>query len=178
MDELVIKERLLQKDETVFEELMDEYSKLMWVIAARLIGSGSTVSPFDIEEIISDVFLHLWQKPERFDPLKGTIKSLLVVMTKSRTIDKIRKDSKGIVVEMDNYQEPLEDNSQINGQQVYQIIQTEFKEPAKEVLIRRFFYEEKPQQIVKLTGLSSKEVDNILYRGRQKIQSIILREVN
>ena len=45
------------------------------------------------EEIVQEVFLRLWNAPERFDPERGSLRSFLLVQTHRRSVDVLRSDA-------------------------------------------------------------------------------------
>jgi RNA polymerase sigma factor (sigma-70 family) len=44
-------------------------------------------------DITQEVFLDLWQKPEGFDPARGSLHSLLVTMSHHRAVDAVRSEN-------------------------------------------------------------------------------------
>ena len=44
------------------------------------------------EEIVKEVFVRLWNQPDRFDPDRGTLRSFLLAQTHGRSVDVIRSD--------------------------------------------------------------------------------------
>jgi RNA polymerase sigma-70 factor (ECF subfamily) len=44
------------------------------------------------EEVVQEVFLRLWNQPERFDPERGTLRSYLLAQTHGRSIDLLRSE--------------------------------------------------------------------------------------
>jgi RNA polymerase sigma-70 factor, ECF subfamily len=45
------------------------------------------------EEIVQEVFLRLWNDPERFDPGRGSLRSFVMATVHSRAIDLVRAES-------------------------------------------------------------------------------------
>ena len=56
---------------------------------ARRLLSGSAQA----EEIVQEVFLRLWEHPEKFDPGRGTLRSYLLAHCHGRSVDFLRSDS-------------------------------------------------------------------------------------
>jgi RNA polymerase sigma-70 factor, ECF subfamily len=46
------------------------------------------------EEMVQEVFLRLWERPERFDQSRGSLRSFLLMDTHARCVDRIRADSR------------------------------------------------------------------------------------
>lgn len=44
------------------------------------------------EEVVQEVFLRLWDHPDRFDPDRGTLRSFLLAQTHNRSVDVIRSE--------------------------------------------------------------------------------------
>lgn len=42
------------------------------------------------DDVTQEVFLRYWRRPERFDPQRGSLRSFLMVMARSATIDMLR----------------------------------------------------------------------------------------
>ena len=44
-------------------------------------------------EIVQDVFVRLWEHPDRFDVSRGTLRSFLLSMTHSRAVERVRSEA-------------------------------------------------------------------------------------
>jgi RNA polymerase sigma-70 factor (ECF subfamily) len=45
------------------------------------------------EEVVQEVFLKLWNQPERFDPERGTLRSFMLAQAHGRSVDLLRSES-------------------------------------------------------------------------------------
>ena len=171
-DEMLIK-KLLAGEPEALSYIIDTYSKLLWIVVGGILGKIGTAQ--DIEECISDVYFHVWKNPAAFDSGKGSLKTFLAILAKSKALDVYRKLSKSGIIEL---------NEAINGrdddlldyivnkemcQELYAAIAS-LTEPNKEILIRRYFFDEKPSKIAENISLPVKEVENRLYQSKLKLR--------
>ena len=68
-------------------ELYARHGGAMHGLALRMGG------PSDADDVVQDVFFRLWHRPARFDPSRGSLRSFLLMQTRSRTIDVLRSDA-------------------------------------------------------------------------------------
>lgn len=164
---------LLNHDEEVFNQVVTSYSKLLWAVAASVLTPTQPQAKEDIDELVSDVFIRLWRNPKSYDPVRGTIKTYLAVMTKSMAINLLtnRKRKKEEATDDSVFSDMVtaEEMNDLDWQELYRVVMT-LEEPTRSVIIKRFFCDMKPADIQKELNLSAKEVDNRLYRGKQKIK--------
>jgi RNA polymerase sigma-70 factor (ECF subfamily) len=64
--------------------LYDRYGGLVYGLALRVLAS-----PSEAEDLTQEIFLMLWTKCE-YDSTRGSLSTFLVMLTRSRAIDKIR----------------------------------------------------------------------------------------
>lgn len=65
MDEKSLLKRLQNRDEKVFEEIIDRYNAYVTTIVRSLLSSRGTKE--DMEEVVADAFIALWETAERIN---------------------------------------------------------------------------------------------------------------
>lgn len=160
------------RDESTFQELFRTYAKLLWAVTGSIL-SACDGSEQDIEECVSDVFIELWNHPEKFDPARGSLKSYLCRIAKNNAIDIYRKKSKENIIQLDDYMEKVAEDDLFDipdYSRLYEEIKN-LPEPTREIMVRRYFHNEKPAKIADRLGLPKKEVENRLYRGKKSLST-------
>ncbi len=77
--------RIARRDESALGELYDRYSGLLLALSRRILIDSS-----DAEEILQEVFLQVWNQAERYDRRRSSVSTWLVLITRSRSIDRLR----------------------------------------------------------------------------------------
>ena len=66
-------------------ELYDRYSPTLLGLAKRVLGNTS-----DAEEVLQEVFVHVWNHAGRYDAGRSSVPTWLVLIARSRAIDRLR----------------------------------------------------------------------------------------
>jgi RNA polymerase sigma-70 factor, ECF subfamily len=75
------------ENKDLFGDLYVEHLASVYGLASRLCGNKLGA------DVAQEVFLQLWQHPETFDPSKGSLRALLLTITRHKAIDHIRVES-------------------------------------------------------------------------------------
>lgn len=174
-----IAKRLLKKDMDVFDYIMEHYNKLLWVVVGNILGKVGSAE--DIEDCISDVYIKLLENPKIYDHKKGSLKSFLVRIAKNLAIDRYRKLTKCNMSEIHENFSTQDDNllqSILEKEEREAILEAldNLKEPDREIIIRRYYFNEKVAVISDKMGLPSKKIENKLYQGKLKLKGILINK--
>ena len=154
-------------------EVITKYSRLLWPIASAVLKNIG--SEQDVEECVADAFIFLWQYPDKFDPERGNLKSYLCMVVRSRAIDRYRQIAR-------HGELPLEEavlSVSVGMQEELMTRETKREliaaisalgEPGREILVRRYYYNQKPREIALALGMTVKQVDNSLYRSKRQLR--------
>lgn len=79
--------RVGSRDEEAFRALFRTYAPTARALALRVLRQ-----PFLADETVQEAFLALWRTPERYDPLRGSVRVWLMRMVHSRAVDLVRRE--------------------------------------------------------------------------------------
>ncbi len=85
--ERVLVERLSGGDEAALVDLYDRYAGFVYGLAVRTLADRQIA-----EDITQEVFVYLWEHPERIDPGRGTLRGFLGTLTHRRAVDTVRRE--------------------------------------------------------------------------------------
>ena len=174
-DERMITE-IKNQNEAAINEVITKYSKLLWSVAGAVLNNiGSTQ---DVEECVADTFIYLWEHPEKYNPQRGKLKTWLSIIARTQAVNRCREIAKRNIV-------PLEDTDFIDQLGIVDtFLEAETRrallaavnalgEPDREILIRRYYYDQKPKEIALALDMSVKQVDNRLYQTKLKLREAL-----
>ncbi len=78
--------RIRLHDSDALAQLYDETSSLLYGLCLRILNDTA-----DAEEVVLDVYQHVWKAADTFDETRGTVWGWLVMQTRSRAIDRLRQ---------------------------------------------------------------------------------------
>lgn len=109
-ENITLMKRIRARDETALEELYDRYSRAVYAIARHILWQTA-----DAEEVVADTFWEVWQKADRYDPSRGSVVSYIMLLARSRAIDRSRQVRSRNAVQ--NRMQTLELNSASTSEQ-------------------------------------------------------------
>jgi RNA polymerase sigma-70 factor, ECF subfamily len=76
---------LAERDQDALAELYDRFAPILLPLARRILGSAA-----EAEDVLQETFLRVWNDPGRYDPARSSLSTWLVLLTRSRAIDRLR----------------------------------------------------------------------------------------
>jgi RNA polymerase sigma-70 factor (ECF subfamily) len=83
--DMVLIQRLAQKDGAALGELYDRHSRLLFSLIVRIVGQRG-----EAEEILQEVFLAAWRRAATYNPALGAPVGWLVGIARNRALDRLR----------------------------------------------------------------------------------------
>lgn len=175
MQEKNIIDAIKAGDEQAMQKIICRYSRLLWSIVGAVLSQVGTTE--DMEECVADVFIDLWEHPQKYDESRGSLKAWLSVIARNKAIDRYRQKTKIQTI-------PLEETvlaqmgvePEMENREGLQEALAELTEEEREILLRRYVYQQKPKEMAVALGLSVKQIENRLYRIKTKMRKQMEQE--
>ncbi len=168
-DERRLLQLLAENPEQGLAEAMERYGPTVHWIVLKIIGSQRRA---EVEECMADVFVRLWQSSGRFDWSRGvSLASWLYGIARHTALDYRRRQQRTEALPLEETDLKLDLNleDQLARAQNEEILRTTIDElptPEREIFMYRYFLELPIREIAAQLGLTEKQVENKLYRGR------------
>jgi RNA polymerase sigma-70 factor (ECF subfamily) len=85
LDDERLMQRLFYRDLEAFRALYNRYSSLVYSTSLRVVRDAQLA-----EDMVQEIFLRIWRKPESYLPQKGRFVTWLTSVTRNRAVDEIR----------------------------------------------------------------------------------------
>lgn len=82
-----VRTRLVAGDEAALSEIYDQYSSFVYGLALRVIGDARAA-----EDVSQDVFVSIWERPDAFEPTRGSLRTWLATLAHRRAVDYVRRE--------------------------------------------------------------------------------------
>jgi RNA polymerase sigma-70 factor, ECF subfamily len=74
--------------EEALAEAYRRHAGAVYALARRVTGAVNLA-----EEVVQEVFLRLWNQPDKYDPSRGSLRSYLLAQSHGRSVDMLRSES-------------------------------------------------------------------------------------
>lgn len=132
-DEYEIMAAIKSRDTAGVRALYNRFSRAVFSVCVRVLRDR-----LEAEEVLLDVFMEIWQKPERYDPLRSKPSTFVLLLARSRAIDRRRKIDRQPAVSTDELPDVAAPTEGSDGEDVNSAIGT-LKRSQQEVIRLSFF---------------------------------------
>jgi RNA polymerase sigma-70 factor (ECF subfamily) len=87
LDDLALVTAVRGADQSALAEIYRRHGRGVYGLAMRVLNDTGLA-----EEIVQEVFLRLWNEPDRFDDRRGALRSFLYRQTHCRAVDRVRAE--------------------------------------------------------------------------------------
>lgn len=167
------------KDEKALEYIINLYNVYITTIVRRLLSSKGTKE--DMEEVIADTFIALWETAERIDYERfSSIKAYIAVITRNKEKDRLRtihgqdlQLSEDILV-VDNSMEEIilqKEQERIIKKTLKQLKPLDWK-----IFVAYYYQYKKVDEIARELQMNPQTVKTRMRRGREVLKKILIKE--
>jgi RNA polymerase sigma-70 factor (ECF subfamily) len=90
--------RLAAGDDDALAEAFDSLGSAVYGAALRVLGDNVAA-----QDVVQDVFVELWRHPGRYDATAASLRTYLMVIARSRAVDRVRSEVSRFVREQRHY---------------------------------------------------------------------------
>lgn len=163
-------ERLKRRDEGGLKILISKYSAYVGTIVYNTIGSSA--SNEDLEEVVSDVFLAIWEHSEKIFELKGYI----ATTARNKALNKLKNITLMYELNDNDTRGGDETVEEVERREVTRILYEAIEalgEPDCEIFFRYYYNNEKIRDIAEELNVNASTVKSKLKRGKEKLNAYL-----
>lgn len=172
-------EQLKHHDQQALSTLYDRYALALYSLAFRILEQREPA-----EEIVQDVFLYLWRRPDAYKPERGKLLTWLLIVTRYRAIDRLRREHTKMRIDETPLEELSDDAAAVylqdnpiyqDGQLLRELITRLPREQAQAINLA-FFQGLTHSGIAAMTGLPLGTIKTRLRTALHTLRGLWLRE--
>lgn len=169
--------RLQKQDVRALERLIDQYNGYVAAIVSAVLGNGSR--PEDVEELVSDVFLSIWNHAGALRA--GKLRPYIGACARNRAKSFLRK-SRELPMDLDEIPAVADGNTPENQllrrEQCRLVREAVLQMPPtdREIFLRYYYYLQTSGQIALAMGMEDSNVRVRLMRGRKALKQALCKE--
>lgn len=166
--------KLKKHNESALEKIMKKYTPLLSAIVYNI--SNGTLSTSDIEEVVADSFISLWNNADKVEP--ESLKGYLCTIAKSKAKNKIREIKQPNVLSLDDVipEDNLELDKQTEDKMIGNILYeavNSMGEPDREIVLRHYYYYQPSSKISEIMGMNADTVKSRIRRAKDKLKALL-----
>jgi RNA polymerase sigma-70 factor, ECF subfamily len=166
--------RIRDGDRDALGELYDVHAAQAFAVAYRVVGDRSAA-----EDIVHDSFVAIWQRMDRFDPARGSLRAWLLTIVRNRAVDRLRGTRPSMTVGDADEQSLLRTGpnptwdmaaARLSAIEIRRVLET-LPAEQREAIELAYFGGRTYREIAKLTGVPEGTASGRLRLGLAKLRS-------
>ncbi|HWH34830.1 MAG TPA: sigma-70 family RNA polymerase sigma factor [Acidimicrobiales bacterium] len=145
-------------------EAYRRHAGAVFALARRLLADQTLA-----EEVVQEVFLRIWDAPEKFDPDRGSLRSYLLAQCHGRSVDLIRSEQSRRDRELKEHRQRAEAGYDIE----HEVWDLAVADHVREAIAELPFEERKAIELAYLGGHTYREVASLLGQPEGTVKSRI-----
>jgi RNA polymerase sigma-70 factor (ECF subfamily) len=176
----ILAQQVIKGDLTAFEELVTRYQKLIFKIAYRMVGHKE-----EAEDLTQEVFIHIYQKMNHFNPEKK-FKPWLYRVAVNTCISRLRRKRKVVFLSFDDALTGSADFDNVRAvspdknveiqelqREVFRAV-LEMPENYRAMIVLRYQLDLTNSEIAETLGITRENVEVRMHRAHKNLRRILL----
>lgn len=167
--------QIAKENEDALGDFYDESNRLVYSLVIKILGDIS-----ESEEVTLDIYKYVWKNASNFDPSKSNPTTWLVMIARSRSIDKLRlrknasEISESLVNELsDNNINPEETVFEQETRKIVQDALSELNPKQKKVIELVYFYQFTQSEIAEMLDMPVGSVKSTIRLAKDKLKNTL-----
>ena len=179
-DDVAIVRRIAEGDESALAILYDRWAQSVYSLVAHLLKDADGA-----EDVVEETFWQVWQRASSYDVSRGTVRTWLLTIGRSRALDRLRSRKRNhvdISADLSLVRDPSSDPSQeVEGAERRQLVYAaliELPDEQRRALELAYFRGLSQSEIADFLGEPLGTIKTRMRLGMQKLRDklIVLRE--
>lgn len=180
-DDVLLKQMRMKQEQSLQTFMNEQYGYLSSIVR-RIIGKCMTEE--DVEEVVQDSFVKLWNHADEIDLQKASVRTYLTAITRNTAKNKLRQlrpNEKPLTeiledtlsIETEEADQEMTRNRQ---RQVLNRAMEAMDAKSRAIFIRHYYLYEGVEEIAEKMGMPSATVKTRLRRGREQLKQILSQQ--
>lgn len=151
-EDLDLLRRIQRADQRALATLYDRYAPVFYPFGLRMTGSHEVA-----EDVVHDIFLHVWEKSNSYAPQSGSVYAWLIALCRTKALERTRATNQ------------KKKGSDTDGSQTQPVIVSEEKQGGPEtILVFKGYTEEVRNSLKNLSKLELRLLELSFYEGQSQ----------
>lgn len=177
MDEAKLAKRLAAGDRRALDRAMEYYTPYVSAVVWRALGPGAPRE--DVEDVVADAFLALWEHAGQVEP--GKLRPWLGRVVRNKALNRLRAlggelplEEDWLALEPDRRPGPAEAVEQAERAELIRALLNGLSPQDRAIFLRHYYYGQTAADIGAALAMPPSTVKVRLHRGRKKLKELLM----